>query len=107
MHDLYTHLTYIMALASDTPYEILTSTSRLSSVVTARQIVWHYLKHSREWTSVDIARKAKKDHTTVLYGVGRIKTDLSLDWEPTVRLYSRFLRLLAEEAQAKAYNATH
>lgn len=104
MQTLYDHLMYQMSVASDTPYELLTSARRFQPIVTARFIVWHYLYHRDDgYTLKRIGQLSGKDHTSVRHGINTIAEELKQDRAETCVLYSRFLRLLADSAAAKSY----
>ena len=100
MQNMYDSMLYAMSLASDTHFELLKSTTRLRSIVIPRQIVWHYL-YSQGYTLQQVGAMCDKHHTTILHGLKCVKYDLAHDRIDTCVIYSKFLRILAEQARSR------
>jgi chromosomal replication initiation ATPase DnaA len=107
MNQLYKHLIYTMSLASDTHTDMILSPSRMRSLCRLRQIVWHYLFIGRNTPIKHIATMAGKDRSSVRHGINAIDGEIRCDHSETQVLYSRFLRLLAEEAKNASAIYTH
>lgn len=69
---IYDLLIADVAHMSGITLEEFTSTSRRSDIVRARQVAWYLLYHHYGWSYPVIARKAGKNHATILHGCNHI-----------------------------------
>lgn len=58
----------------------LLGTSRIANIKTARQIAMYLMSEELGLSTVRIGNEFSKDHTTIMHGIKKIKTDLKLDF---------------------------
>ena len=58
----------------------LLGTSRVAQIKTPRQIAMYLMSEELGLSTVRIGREFNKDHTTIMHGVKKIKTDMKLDF---------------------------
>ncbi|MCL1839693.1 chromosomal replication initiator protein DnaA [Candidatus Saccharibacteria bacterium] len=58
----------------------LLSTSRMAQIKTPRQIAMYLMNEELGLSTVRIGREFDKDHTTIMHGIKKIKTDMKMDF---------------------------